>query len=171
MVGLKGESLGRLVTRAMKVNGLNNSELAKLTGFSDTTIGYLKRFGVDPKSPVPTVQLLVAVSNIVSLHPVRVLQMAGHLPTSAYSTVGALGEYTGLRFEGLPLMLQTRLLESLGELEKEAGLEPLGDVVRRFSPEAEVLGVKRARLNERVGAAVGRLIGAATDGLLLAGVQ
>src|SRR5579859_1401859 len=93
------EPLGSIVERAMKLNGLSNYQMAALTGFSEASIRNLKKFGVHPRAPVPTIQLLVAVSNVLELHPVRVLQLAGHLPTTMYGTPSALGEYLSVRFE------------------------------------------------------------------------
>jgi hypothetical protein len=108
-----------------------------------------------------------AVSNILKLHPVRVLQLAGHLPATVYSTPNALGEYVGTRFDALPVPLQDRLLSVLAELENEAGLENFGAIVRRFIPEAEALGKKRLTLVENLGLAIGHLTGISTEQLLL----
>lgn len=165
------EPLGKIIEQAMAANDLNNSQLATLTGFSEGSIRNLKKFGVDPKAPVPTIQLLVAASGILNLHPVRILQLAGHLPLTIHSTVGALGEYVGTRFEVLPTYLQNRLLGVLAELEQEAGLASFGEVVRRFIPEAEALGERRLTLADQAGWVIGRLTGITTESLLLKGIQ
>ncbi|MHB8626997.1 MAG: hypothetical protein ACYDBJ_06175 [Aggregatilineales bacterium] len=167
MMNTAPEPLGRIIERGMALNGLNNSQLAVLTGFSEATIRNLKKFGVDPRAPVPTIQLLVAVSNILKLHPVRTLQLAGHLPTTVYSTPHALGEYVGTRFEALPLPFQDQLLNFLAGLEQAAGLENFGATVKRLIPEAEALGQKRLTLVENLGLAIGKLTGITTEQLLL----
>lgn len=161
------EPLGRIIERAMRLNGLNNSQLAVLTGFHERSIRNLKKFGVDPRAPVPTIQLLVAVSNILKLHPVRVLQLAGHLPTTVYSSPSALGEYVATRFDALPIALQEEVLDFLATVENKAGLENFATTVKRFIPETEALGQKRLTLVENLGLAIGHLTGISTEQLLL----
>lgn len=154
-------TLGRYIREVMEIQGMSNSQLAKLVGVTEGTIRNLLKRGEDPSISSANPLVIRSVSEVLQLDLMYVFQLAGFVPENYKPmTYSPIAEYLAMSFDLLPPDQQRVLLGLLTTLQRENTISPdelnvLSQVIRELQKAHPMFIERKFNLRDKLGHAVG----------------
>ena len=166
-------SFGAYLRTLLEQRGMSGNQLAKAAGVTEGTIRNLLKQGEDASVSSPHPLVLRAVSEVLGIDVVRVLQMLDYVPADYHPTgLTPIGEYIGLSFDQLSEDKQRVLLGVMATLTGDSGVSPddinrLSQAVRDLRKTHPMFIERKFDVRDEFGRVVGSFFGLLSDTQLM----